>query len=54
MSGGVRVEVFLLDGRKLEFNVGARLLTQDLMALVTSHFSLRETHYFALAHKDST
>ncbi|XP_045129674.1 FERM domain-containing protein 4A-like isoform X2 [Portunus trituberculatus] len=54
MGAGVRVEVVLLDARRLEVHVGPRLLTHELLAMVASHFTLREHQYFSLAHLDST
>ncbi|XP_076030690.1 uncharacterized protein LOC143018952 isoform X2 [Oratosquilla oratoria] len=54
MSGGVRVEVVLLDGRRLEMSVGPRLHTHELLAMVASHFLLKEPHYFSLAYVDTT
>lgn len=54
MSAGVRVEVVLLDERRLQVNVGPRLLTQELLAMVASHFTLKENQYFSLAILDST
>ncbi|XP_050711132.1 FERM domain-containing protein 4A-like isoform X2 [Eriocheir sinensis] len=54
MGAGVRVEVVLLDARRLEVHVGPRLLVQELLAMVASHFTLREHQYFSLAHLDST
>ncbi|XP_042230584.1 streptococcal hemagglutinin-like isoform X2 [Homarus americanus] len=54
MSLGVRVEVVLLDDRRLQVNVGPRLLTHELLAMVASHFTLKENQYFSLALVDST
>ncbi|XP_069946251.1 FERM domain-containing protein 4A isoform X2 [Cherax quadricarinatus] len=54
MSLGVRVEVVLLDDRRLQLNVGPRLLTHELLAMVASHFILKESQYFSLALLDST
>ncbi|XP_063608539.1 FERM domain-containing protein 4A-like isoform X4 [Penaeus indicus] len=54
MSVGVRVEVVLLDERRLQVGVGPRLLTQELLAMVASHFTLKEHQYFSLAVIDNT
>ncbi|XP_069165685.1 FERM domain-containing protein 4B isoform X4 [Procambarus clarkii] len=54
MSLGARVEVVLLDDRKLQVNVGPRLLTHELLAMVASHFTLKENQYFSLAVVDAT
>ncbi|XP_069977941.1 FERM domain-containing protein 4A-like isoform X3 [Penaeus vannamei] len=54
MSVGVRVEVVLLDDRRLQVGVGPRLLTQELLAMVASHFTLKEHQYFSLAVVDNT
>ncbi|XP_071519246.1 uncharacterized protein [Panulirus ornatus] len=54
MSTGVRVEVVLLDERRLQVNVGPRLLTHELLAMVASHFTLKENQYFSLAVVDAT
>lgn len=54
MSVGLRVEVVLLDDRRLQLGVGPRLLTHELLAMVASHFTLKEHCYFSLAVVDTT
>ncbi|CAL4064044.1 unnamed protein product, partial [Meganyctiphanes norvegica] len=54
MSAGLRVEVVLLDDRRMQLGVGPGLLTHELLQMVASHFLLKESHYFSLAYLDHT
>lgn len=47
-----RCQVVLLDERRLDFLVQPRLLSSELLAMVSSHFNLHEKEYFGLYHTD--
>ncbi|XP_061779920.1 FERM domain-containing protein 4B isoform X2 [Nerophis lumbriciformis] len=54
MSEGRQCQVHLLDGRKLQLQVQPKLLSRDLLDLVSSHFNLKEKDYFGLCFIDDT
>ncbi|GAB6033499.1 FERM domain-containing protein 4A, variant 3 [Chamberlinius hualienensis] len=49
---GRRSQVILLDERKLEILIQPKLFAGDLLAIVASHFNLKEKEYFGLAYLD--
>ncbi|XP_029907826.1 FERM domain-containing protein 4B isoform X1 [Myripristis murdjan] len=54
MTEGRLCQVHLLDDRKLELLVQPKLLSRDLLDLVSSHFNLKEKEYFGLCFIDDT
>ncbi|XP_029550482.1 FERM domain-containing protein 4B isoform X2 [Salmo trutta] len=54
MTEGRLCQVHLLDDRKLELLVQPKLLSRDLLDLVSSHFNLKEKEYFGLFFIDDT
>ncbi|XP_062248747.1 FERM domain-containing protein 4B isoform X1 [Platichthys flesus] len=52
MTEGRLCQVQLLDDRKLELLVQPKLLSYELLDLVTSHFNLKEKEFFGLAYSD--
>ncbi|KAM4613665.1 FERM domain-containing protein 4B [Polymixia lowei] len=54
MTEGRPCQVHLLDDRKLELLVQPKLLSRDLLDLVSSHFNLKEKEYFGLCFIDDT
>ncbi|XP_061218057.1 FERM domain-containing protein 4B isoform X1 [Neopsephotus bourkii] len=54
MSDGRHCQVHLLDDRTLELVVQPRLLSQELLDLVASHFNLKEKEYFGIKFIDDT
>ncbi|XP_035016237.1 FERM domain-containing protein 4B isoform X3 [Hippoglossus stenolepis] len=52
MTEGRLCQVQLLDDRKLELLVQPKLLSYELLDLVTSHFNLKEKEFFGLAFSD--
>ncbi|XP_067936176.1 FERM domain-containing protein 4A-like isoform X2 [Watersipora subatra] len=49
-----KVQVVLLDDRRLTFNVQSKMYTCDLFDIVSSHFNLKEKEYFGLFYLDET
>ncbi|XP_062853610.1 FERM domain-containing protein 4B isoform X2 [Trichomycterus rosablanca] len=49
MTEGRQCQVLLLDERQLELLVQPKLLSRDLLDLVSSHFSLKEKEYFGIS-----
>ncbi|XP_062251316.1 FERM domain-containing protein 4B isoform X4 [Platichthys flesus] len=54
MTEGRLCQVHLLDGRNLELLVQPKLLSRELLDLVSSHFNLKEKEYFGLSFIDDT
>ncbi|XP_068185595.1 FERM domain-containing protein 4B-like isoform X2 [Antennarius striatus] len=54
MTDGRLFQVQLLDDRKLELLVQPKLLSYELLDLVSSHFNLKEKEFFGLAYLDET
>ncbi|XP_076608815.1 FERM domain-containing protein 4B isoform X1 [Chaetodon auriga] len=54
MTEGRLCQVHLLDDRKLELLVQPKLLSRELLDLVSSHFNLKEKEYFGLCFIDDT
>ncbi|KAJ7998597.1 hypothetical protein DPEC_G00206550 [Dallia pectoralis] len=54
MTEGRLCLVLLLDDRKLELLVQPKLLSRDLLDLVSSHFNLKEKEYFGISFVDDT
>ncbi|XP_075997044.1 FERM domain-containing protein 4B isoform X2 [Genypterus blacodes] len=54
MTEGRQCQVLLLDGRNLELLVQPKLLSRELLDLVSSHFTLKEKEYFGLCFIDDT
>ncbi|XP_062319404.1 FERM domain-containing protein 4B isoform X3 [Osmerus eperlanus] len=54
MTEGRLCQVHLLDDRKLELLVQPKLLSRDLLDLVSSHFNLKEKEYFGISFIDDT
>ncbi|KAK1801489.1 hypothetical protein P4O66_004518 [Electrophorus voltai] len=54
MTEGRLCQVHLLDDRKLELLVQPRLLSRELLDLVSSHFNLKEKEYFSFTFEDDT
>ncbi|XP_064824941.1 FERM domain-containing protein 4B-like isoform X1 [Oncorhynchus masou masou] len=54
MTEGRLCQVHLLDDRKLELLIQPKLLSRDLLDLVSSHFNLKEKEYFGLFFIDDT
>ncbi|XP_026069241.1 FERM domain-containing protein 4B-like isoform X2 [Carassius auratus] len=52
MTEGRLVQVLLLDDRQLELLVQPKLLSRDLLDLVSSHFNLKEKEYFGISFTD--
>uniref|UniRef100_A0A3B4ARA8 FERM domain-containing protein n=1 Tax=Periophthalmus magnuspinnatus TaxID=409849 RepID=A0A3B4ARA8_9GOBI len=52
MTEGRLCQVQLLDDRKLELLVQPKLLSYELLDLVSSHFNLKEKEFFGLAYSD--
>ncbi|XP_034028800.1 FERM domain-containing protein 4B [Thalassophryne amazonica] len=52
MTEGRLCQVLLLDDRKLELLVQPKLLSYELLDLVSSHFSLKEKEFFGLSFVD--
>ncbi|XP_039627226.1 FERM domain-containing protein 4B-like isoform X2 [Polypterus senegalus] len=53
MTEGRLCQVHLLDGRKLELLVQPKLLSRELLDLVSSHFNLKEKEYFGITFIDN-
>ncbi|XP_053492024.1 FERM domain-containing protein 4B isoform X2 [Ictalurus furcatus] len=53
MSEGRQCQVLLLDDRQLELLVQPKLLSSDLLDMVSSHFSLKEKEYFGISYTDT-
>ncbi|XP_051947779.1 FERM domain-containing protein 4B-like isoform X1 [Xyrauchen texanus] len=54
MTEGRLCQVQLLDDRKLELLVQPKLLSRELLDLVSSHFNLKEKEYFGFTYVDDT
>ncbi|KAL0978641.1 hypothetical protein UPYG_G00173230 [Umbra pygmaea] len=54
MTEGRLCQVHLLDDRKLELLVQPKLLSRDLLDMVSSHFNLKEKEYFGISFVDDT
>ncbi|KAG5835718.1 hypothetical protein ANANG_G00246980 [Anguilla anguilla] len=54
MTEGRVCQVHLLDDRKLELLVQPKLLSRELLDLVSSHFNLKEKEYFGITFIDDT
>ncbi|KAM6980800.1 FERM domain-containing protein 4B [Aplochiton taeniatus] len=54
MTEGRLCQVHLLDDRKLELLVQPKLLSRELLDLVSSHFNLKEKEYFGIFYIDDT
>nr|XP_055045365.1 LOW QUALITY PROTEIN: FERM domain-containing protein 4B [Misgurnus anguillicaudatus] len=54
MTEGRLCQVQLLDDRKLELLVQPKLLSRELLDLVSSHFNLKEKEYFGFTYLDDT
>ncbi|KAJ8016737.1 hypothetical protein DPEC_G00010460 [Dallia pectoralis] len=54
MTEGKLCQVHLLDNRKLELLVQPKLLSRELLDLVSSHFNLKEKEYFGLTFVDDS
>ncbi|KAJ3602735.1 hypothetical protein NHX12_030484, partial [Muraenolepis orangiensis] len=54
MTEGRLCQIHLLDDRSLELLVQPRLLSRELLDLVSSHFNLKEKEYFGLSFIDDT
>ncbi|KAM9536439.1 FERM domain-containing protein 4B isoform 6-T6 [Salvelinus alpinus] len=54
MTEGRLCQVHLLDNRKLDLMVQPKLLSRDLLDLVSSHFNLKEKEYFGISFIDDT
>ncbi|KAL1021034.1 hypothetical protein UPYG_G00007870 [Umbra pygmaea] len=54
MTEGKLCQVHLLDDRKLELLVQPKLLSRELLDLVSSHFNLKEKEYFGLTFVDDS
>uniref|UniRef100_A0A4W5LN62 FERM domain containing 4B n=1 Tax=Hucho hucho TaxID=62062 RepID=A0A4W5LN62_9TELE len=52
MTEGRLCQVHLLDDRKLDLMVQPKLLSRDLLDLVSSHFNLKEKEYFGISFID--
>uniref|UniRef100_A0A3B4DJ18 FERM domain-containing protein n=1 Tax=Pygocentrus nattereri TaxID=42514 RepID=A0A3B4DJ18_PYGNA len=52
MTEGRQCQVLLLDDRQLELLVQPKLLSRDLLDLVSSHFNLKEKEYFGISFTD--
>ncbi|XP_056316345.1 FERM domain-containing protein 4B isoform X2 [Danio aesculapii] len=52
MTEGRLCQVLLLDDRQLELLVQPKLLSRDLLDLVSSHFNLKEKDYFGISFTD--
>ncbi|XP_059415927.1 FERM domain-containing protein 4B-like isoform X2 [Carassius carassius] len=52
MTEGRLCQVLLLDDRQLELLVQPKLLSRDLLDLVSSHFNLKEKEYFGISFTD--
>ncbi|XP_043097909.1 FERM domain-containing protein 4B isoform X5 [Puntigrus tetrazona] len=52
MTEGRLCQVLLLDDRQLELLVQPKLLSRDLVDLVSSHFNLKEKEYFGISFTD--
>uniref|UniRef100_A0A8C1ZA48 FERM domain containing 4Ba n=1 Tax=Cyprinus carpio TaxID=7962 RepID=A0A8C1ZA48_CYPCA len=52
MTEGRLCQVLLLDDRQLELLVQPKLLSRDLLDLVSSHFNLKEKEYFGISFID--
>ncbi|XP_076875018.1 FERM domain-containing protein 4B isoform X2 [Brachyhypopomus gauderio] len=52
MTEGRLCQVHLLDDRKLELLVQPKLLSRELLDLVSSHFNLKEKEYFSFSYVD--
>ncbi|XP_058258880.1 FERM domain-containing protein 4B isoform X1 [Hemibagrus wyckioides] len=53
MTEGRQCQVLLLDDRPLELLVQPKLLSRDLLDMVSSHFSLKEKEYFGISYTDT-
>ncbi|GAA6104843.1 FERM domain-containing protein 4B isoform X1 [Tachysurus ichikawai] len=53
MTEGRQCQVLLLDDRQLELLVQPKLLSRDLLDMVSSHFSLKEKEYFGISYTDT-
>ncbi|CAL8339855.1 unnamed protein product [Lota lota] len=54
MTEGRLCQIHLLDDRNLELLVQPKLLSRELLDLVSSHFNLKEKEYFGLSFIDDT
>ncbi|KAL7891794.1 hypothetical protein AOLI_G00012700 [Acnodon oligacanthus] len=54
MTEGRQCQVLLLDDRQLELLVQPKLLSRDLLDLVSSHFNLKEKEYFGISFTNET
>ncbi|XP_035596279.1 FERM domain-containing protein 4B-like isoform X1 [Oncorhynchus keta] len=54
MTEGRLCQVHLLDNRKLDLLVQPKLLSRELLDLVSSHFNLKEKEYFGLTFVDDS
>ncbi|XP_048878161.1 FERM domain-containing protein 4B isoform X2 [Brienomyrus brachyistius] len=54
MTEGRLCQVHLLDDRKLELMVQPKLLSRELLDLVSSHFNLKEKEYFGITYTGDT
>ncbi|XP_064822781.1 FERM domain-containing protein 4B-like isoform X2 [Oncorhynchus masou masou] len=54
MTEGRLCQVHLLDDRKLDLMVQPKLLSRDLLDLVSSHFNLKEKEYFGISFINDT
>ncbi|XP_049318815.1 FERM domain-containing protein 4B isoform X2 [Astyanax mexicanus] len=54
MTEGRLCQVLLLDNRTLELLVQPKLLSRELLDLVSSHFNLKEKEYFGFTFTDDT
>ncbi|XP_034023348.1 FERM domain-containing protein 4B [Thalassophryne amazonica] len=54
MAEGRQCQIHLLDSRKLELLVQPKLLSRELLDMVSSHFNLKEKEYFGLCFIDDT
>uniref|UniRef100_A0A9J8B6U6 FERM domain containing 4B n=1 Tax=Cyprinus carpio carpio TaxID=630221 RepID=A0A9J8B6U6_CYPCA len=52
MTEGRLCQVLLLDDRQLELLVQPKLLSRDLLDMVSSHFNLKEKEYFGISFTD--
>ncbi|XP_052781859.1 FERM domain-containing protein 4A-like isoform X3 [Mya arenaria] len=54
MTEGRKCQILLPDERRLDFLIQPKLLTYELLDIVSSHFKLKEKEYFGLAFQDET
>ncbi|XP_046708827.1 FERM domain-containing protein 4B isoform X1 [Silurus meridionalis] len=53
MTEGRQCQVILLDDRQLDLLVQPKLLSRDLLDMVSSHFNLKEKEYFGISYTDT-